>query len=303
MIGLLVKSTGYIILIILGYQLKRAGIFQLSAKDVLGNVLMYITLPFSFIANFRNFEMDASLFIYLAIGFTANLIMVLIGKIISRNRTGESRALYMIDCSGYNIGAFATPFIGSVYPSQATVVSSMFDIGNCIISIGGIYPLAKREVSSDRGNIRQQLMFLIKKLFSSVPFDTYLIMLALSLIGVQFPAVISDTAAVLGAPSIILTMIMIGIAVEVKVSREDIGDIVKILAIRYLMAAVLMMIISRLPFLGELSRQTLSVCIFAPATSISPSYCNLCGCKPQIYGAVSSLSVIISLIIFVFLIS
>ena len=300
---LIVKSCGYIFLIILGYMLKRMGIFDADTKSILGKLLLYITLPFAFIANFRSFQKDELLVCYFLIGFVTNIISIWCGRILCGHRECRDRAMYLIECSGYNIGAFATPIIGSMLPGQATVVSSMFDIGNSIMCIGGIYPLSRREIKEDKGNIREQIMFIVKNLFSSIPFDTYLVMLFISLAGIRLPSVVSDVAGDFGAPSIIITMIMIGISFEINVSKEDVSDIVKILALRYVLAVLFIIGIRMLPMLDEVQKQTLSICVFAPVTSISTTYCNMCGCKAQVYGAVSSISVIISMIIYVVLMS
>ena len=36
--------------------------------------------------------------------------------------------------------------------------------------------------------------------------------------------------------------------------------------------------------------------VFAPITSLTPNFCSRCGCKPSVYGALSSITVPISLV-------
>lgn len=301
MLEIVIKSVGYMIIIVLAYWLKAIGIFSTKDKDVLGKILMYITLPCAFIANFENFAKDNTMIYFFLIGFMVNVIMILVGFFISRKRDKNTIAMYMIECSGYNIGAFTTPFISSFLPGDALIAASLFDIGNCIMSVGGIYPLAKARID-ERKSSDNLISNFFKKLFKSVPFDTYLIMLIISLVGIKMPSGINKIATMIGSPSIIITMIMIGITFEVKVHKEDLLDILKILIIRYVIGFLIGIIIWFTFDFSYLAKKVIIICILAPVTSISPNYCNLCRCRPSVYGAVSSLTVPISLIAFIILI-
>lgn len=297
---LIAKSIGYMLLIVLGYALKCMGVFKIEDKNVLGKVMMYITLPCAFVANFQDFEAGISLIFYIMIGFLANVLMIMTGYLVSHKRENKTKALFIIDCSGYNIGAFTTPVVSSYLPAEAVVISSMFDIGNCMMSVGSVYPLAKRQIDKSNTGINP-IKYFLTKLFQSVPFDTYLIMLILSLLGIRMPQLVNEVTGLIGGSSIILTMIMIGIAFEVKISKEDMKDVITILVIRYILAVIFSYGIWQISAFSMLAKKVLIICFFAPTTSISPTYCNLCKCKPSVYGAVSSFTVPISLLVFIFL--
>lgn len=300
---LIAKSIGYMILIGLGYMLKQVGIFQKTAKDVLGIVLMYITLPCAFIANFQSFAADYTLAIYIVIGLFANLVMIFIGYMVSYKKNVNDKALYMIDCSGYNIGAFTTPVVASCLSPESVLITSMFDIGNCMISVGGVYPLAKRQIEGRQKRFLGFAKYFVMKLFQSVPFDTYFIMLVLSIMGIRMPETVNQVAAQIGAPSIILTMIMIGITFEINISTNEIKDVFLILIIRYVFAVIFSVIIWKVALFSITAKKILTICFVAPTTSISPNYCNMCHCNPHVYGAVSSLTVPCSLIAIIIIMS
>lgn len=283
----------------MGYYLKTSGKLKLEDKNVLGTILMYITLPCAFVANFRNFQASSSLILFFLIGLVTNILCIGLAKILAGKKSAQTRAEYMIQGSGYNIGAFTTPFVGSIMDPFGTVVNSIFDIGNSIFSIGLIYPLAKREVDGKGGSVIEQLKFMASKLFGSVPFDTYLVMLVISLFGIKLPEQVSDVAAMLGAPSILITMIMIGIVLDIKINKNDLKDVINVLLIRYGLGLIFGFLIFQVPMFSLLEKKALLYCIFAPATSISPTYAYLCGCKDEVYGAVSSISIAISLTIFI----
>lgn len=298
---MVLRSGGYIFLILLGYFLKKKGIFQPKDKAILGNTLMYIFLPAAFVANFANYQGSINLIGFFFLGLIFNMIPIIVSWFVTRKRSGTDKALYMIESSGYNIGAFTTPVVGAMFPPQATVMSSIFDIGNSIFCTGGIYPFASK--MTDGKAMENPIKIFFKRLLSSVPFDTYIIMLMISILGIKLPESINSIAAMIGAPAIIVTMIMIGISFEINIKKEELFDIVKIIAIRLAHSFLFAGIIWFLTPFQILEKEVLTICVFAPTTSISPNFCMMCGCNPKVYGAVSSLTVPISLLGFTILMS
>lgn len=290
---LLVKSAGFLLLMALGYGGKRVGLFHPEDRYVLSKVMLYITMPCLFISFFRDFTPTASLVLMFVLGLAANLILCYTGLFFARNKSGEEKALYMLNCSGNNIGAYATPIIATLFPPAAVIATSMYDIGNSIMAAGGTYALAARYTDKER-SMRWPIFF--RRLFSSVPFDTYLIMLVLSLLGIRFPDPVYEIAGMIGAPTIILTMIMLGITFDIDIDRHDIGNIVSILAIRILGALAIATFAWYVLPLSQLEKMVLYFILLAPITSLTPNFCSLCGCKPSVYGALSSITVPLSLI-------
>ena len=295
MSDILVRSVGCMVLIGWGYGLKRIGILKKEYKEVLGKLLMYIILPAAFISNFSNFQKDQYLFIYFILGLGSNLIMVGISYLMAHNRPPEDKALYILEGSGFNIGAFTIPFISAFFAPAAVVITSLFDIGNSIMCTGGTFSLAKGFMSRDasgKGRIKE----FSKNLISSIPFDTYIIMLVLSLAGVSLPYGVNRVCSMIGAPAIVVTRIMIGVTFEVELSLSEVGEILKVIVMRYGIGSIFgLMIWYGLP-IPILAKQALVICVLAPSTSTAPTFCHLCGCRPSIYGAVSSLTVPLSLI-------
>ena len=121
-------------------------------------------------------------------------------------------------------------------------------------------------------------------------------LLVLSLFGIHFPKQVYDMAEMIGAPTIILTMIMLGITFDIDIDRKDLDNIITILAIRLFGAfGVATFAWFFLP-LTQVEKMVLYVILFAPITSVTPNFCSQCGCKPSVYGALSSITVPVSLI-------
>lgn len=290
---LLVKSAGFMLLIALGFAGKKVGLFYSKDRLVLSKIMIYITMPCLFISFFEDFTPSPTLFLMFVLGITVNLILCYTGLFFARHKSGTEKALYMLNCSGHNVGAYATPIIATIFPPAAVIATSMYDIGNSIMAAGGVYALAARYTDRDH-SMHWDLFF--RRLLSSVPFDTYLIMLMLSLLGVRFPAAVYEVAGMIGAPTIILTMIMLGITFDVDIDRHDLGNILTVLGIRIFGALVIGTCIWFFLPLTQLEKMVIYLILFAPITSLTPNFCSRCGCKPSVYGALSSITVPISLV-------
>ncbi len=290
---LLAKSAGFLLLIGLGFGGKKVGLFRVEDRFVLSKVMLYITMPCLFISFFEDFEPAPTLILMFVLGIAVNFILCYTGLFFARHKSGTEKALYMLNCSGHNIGAFAIPIIATLFPPAAVIATSMYDIGNSIMSAGGTYALAANYTDKERG-MRWSLFF--RRLFSSVPFDTYLIMVVLSLLHVRFPAPVYEVAGMIGAPTVILTMIMLGITFDVDIDRHDLGNILEILAIRLVGAFAIATFAWFFLPLSQLEKMVLYLILFAPIPSLTPNFCSKCGCKPSVYGALSSITVPISLI-------
>lgn len=56
MIEILVKASSYVLMIIIGYLLKRAGVFGKDAVRILSNIILMVTLPAAVVASGSTFS-------------------------------------------------------------------------------------------------------------------------------------------------------------------------------------------------------------------------------------------------------
>ena len=76
MFDILLKSCSFVFIIILGYVLKRAGLFKERDYKVVTSAVIYITLPAAVITSFAAHELDFSLILAVLIGFAFNKFTV-----------------------------------------------------------------------------------------------------------------------------------------------------------------------------------------------------------------------------------
>lgn len=255
---------------------------------------MNITLPCALITGFKDFKMDTSMLFIILIGFLANIIMSAIGFTLAKNKDNKEKAFNMLNLSGYNIGCFTLPYVQSFLGPFGVGITSLFDIGNSIMCTGGTYAVASSIAGEGE---KQSIRGFLRKIFSSVPFDTYLFMFVITVTGIKLPEVIFNVTSNLSAGNAFLSMLMIGMVFECKFHKEQIFKIFSILGIRYLAAVVFAAIIYFLmPFSMEI-KHVLVILVFGPVPVLAPVFTGMCGGDDGLAGVVNSLCIPISIVI------
>ncbi|MEG0215036.1 MAG: hypothetical protein RR685_02695, partial [Hungatella sp.] len=144
-------------------------------------------------SNFSKITLDFSLLILCVIGFGCNWLMIGIGYLWNLRRSGAEKAFAMLNLSGYNIGNFTMPFVQSFLSPIGFAATSLFDAGNAIMCTGMTYTVAGMAVGEGE---KPSLSSIAKKLFSSVPFDAYIVMTILAILKIRLPAVALSFAEV-----------------------------------------------------------------------------------------------------------
>lgn len=293
MTEVLIKAAAFILIIATGYGLKRIGVFQARDFHLLSRIVVKITLPAAIVANFSSMEMDRALLIMCPIGFLANVVMVVLGYLIHAGKSRDEKAFGMVNVSGYNIGNFTLPFIQSFLGPYGFQVTSLFDAGNALMCTGGTYTAAAMVASSSN---RVSMGAVLKSLFSSVPFDMYLLMTILSILRLQLPDLVVSYAGTIGSANTFLALFMIGIGFELRLEKAQLAEAARLLALRYGMALVFALIAYRLLPFSEEIRRTLAVIAFGPVSSVSPAFTGRLGGDVGLASIVNSLSIVASII-------
>jgi hypothetical protein len=290
----LIKAFSFILIIIIGYVLKRLGIFGPKDHKIVTKIIMNVTLPCALVTGFANFKMDTSMLFIILLGFLGNIIMSLSGFILARNKDNKEKAFNMLNLAGYNIGCFTLPYVQSFLGAYAVGITSLFDIGNSIMCTGGTYALASG-VAGDGD--KQSIKEFFKKIFSSVPFDTYLFMFIVTVTGIRLPEIIYNVTSNLSAGNAFLSMLMIGMVFECKFKKEQLLKIASILGVRYLAASIFALIIYFIiPFSIEI-KHILVILVFGPVPVLAPVFTGRCKCDEGLAGVINSLCIPISITI------
>ena len=291
MIEVLTKATVFIAIIVMGYLLKRKGFFKASDFRIISKIVLNITLPCAVISNFNNLKIDMSLLFLIFIGIICNLVTVGAGYLVALKKSDDEKAFNMINFSGYNIGCFAMPYVQSFLGPIGVVATCLFDAGNSLLCTGGTYSIASAVAKTDG---KTTLSSFIKKVFSSIPLNTYIIMLIVSYFNFQIPKPIIMFTDTVGAGNGFLAMLMVGVGLELNLKRSQIGKIVQTLSIRYGISIIMAFIFFIfLPFSLEV-RQVLAIIVFAPVSAVSIAFTEKCNGDVGLASAINSSSIIFS---------
>lgn len=293
MAAVLTKAMAFVAVIIMGYLLKRAGFFHAKDFYLISGIVIKITLPAAIVSNFSRITMDYSLLAMCLIGLFCNFVTIGVGYLMNLNGSKENKAFFMLNMSGYNIGNFTMPFVQSFLSPVGFAATSLFDAGNSVMCTGMTYTLAGMVVGEEE---KPSLKKMIRKLFSSVPFDAYVVMTLLSILSIRLPAVVVSFADTAGGANAFLALFMLGIGFEIRMEKEKLARIIKILSVRYVIAVLLSAGFYFLaPFDLEV-RQTLSIVSLGPVASVAPAFTGALNGDVEMASAVNSLSIIISIV-------
>ena len=262
MAEIMIKAAGFVFVIIIAFILKQVHVLEKRDGLTIATIIMNVTLPCALLTNASGITIDQSMLILLLIGLASNIIMLFISFILSRKEENILKGYYMINCSGYNIGNFVMPFVQSFFPGMGVAYLCMFDVGNSIMCLGGSYALAGSVASS---NQKLTPKTVIKKLFSSIPFD-------------------------------------VGLLLEVKINPSEMKIVLKTLLIRVLFGAILMSIVYFIVPIPMLAKKIVVLAMAAPITTVSAVFSKNIGYHRDAPAISSSLSIIISIAVLVVLI-
>ena len=299
MLDILTRAGSFVAIIVLGHLLRRTGFFGPEAFGVLSKIVMKITLPAAILSSAAGKSMDAGMLTLALIGLGTGILYIGIGWLAGCRGTRQQRAYYIQTLPGCNIGTFVLPFAQSFLGPMGVLTSSVFDLGNAFICFGGAFSVARAVKEGGKADFRR----VVTAPLTSLPFLTYVVMTVLNLNGLTPPEGILSFAQILGGANAFLAMLMIGVGLNLTIDRDKLGLMAKVLLLRFAVAAVLALCCYRLlPFDLEV-RQTLVLLMFSPFTSTVPVYAAELGEDVGLASAVSSASILLSIVLIVTLLT
>lgn len=299
MLDLLSRAGCFVAIIILGFVLRRTGFFNEHAFGVLSKVVLKITFPASIVVSFAQMDVEPAMLTIAGLSFAGGILYMIVGYISHLRKPKNEQAFAVLNLPGYNIGIFTVPFVQSFLGPVGMVATSLFDIGNAFICLGGAYGVA----SSMKEGKGFSLKRIGKALLTSMPFMFYIVMILINLLNITVPAVVLSFADILKSANAFLAMLMIGVGFQIKADKDKIGKLVKFVVLRYLIAIpVALIFYYLLPFSLEI-RQTLVILAFSPVGSAVPAFTGELKEDVGLSSAINSVCIVVSIVIMVTLLS
>lgn len=297
MLQILTRAGAFVAIILLGIVLRRIGLFHRDDFRVLSNIVIKVTLPAAIITSFSQNQIQTDMLMLALLGFGGGIVYMLLAFLTNLHRSKEQRAFEVLNLPGYNIGAFALPFTQSFLGPVGVVATCLFDTGNAFICLGGSYSVATMIQDGSGFSFKR----LLRSLSKSVPFICYMIVVPLNLLRIQLPNMVLEFAGIISNANAFMAMLAIGLGFQLSGDRSQIGSILRILGIRYAVAAVLALVYYfLLPFPLEV-RQALVILAFSPIGAAVPPFTRELGGDVGLSSAVNSIAIVCSIVIMLLL--
>lgn len=265
----LVKIIGFIVIIALGYLARSGGLLKRSDATVLGAIVMNVTLPCSLVSGMNGNELDPSIGIAFVLGTVSSIVLIAVGYLRARRFDMRTRVLEMINTGGYNMGNFAIPFVSSFFPGSVLPYLCLFDAGGAVMTLGGTFSVARGLLTPGS---RFSMRSFLKILFSSIAFDTYVVLIVLCALRITLPAPVVTVTGMVGSANAFLAMFMVGVMLDLHFDHAVMGSIVRILTTRYAVTgAIAVLSYIFLPF-PLVARQAIAMALMSPLANMDAIY-------------------------------
>lgn len=292
---ILSRAGCFVAIILLGYVLRRINFFKEGDFTVLSKIVLRITLPAAIVSSFAGKEIDLALLSLAVLSLGIGIFYIFVMFVLNIKRGKDTQAFEMLNVAGYNIGNFTLPFVQSFLGPVGVITTSLFDVGNACICLGGAYSVAS--VVKHGGKFSP--FRILKALSKSVAFDTYVVMVLMTVLNFRLPGPVVSLAEIIANGNAFLAMLMIGVGFRLSGDRSQIGSIVRVLLVRYSIGALVAMGCYRfLPFSLEI-RQALVVLAFSPIASAAPPFTEELKGDVGLSSAINSISILCSIVIIV----
>ncbi|MFZ7905855.1 AEC family transporter [Staphylococcus hominis] len=285
-----------ILLIALGYLLKRINFIKSADSQVLSTLVLNVTLPSLVIVNLNSANLDLSfsilLIMMLIYGILAKVIMVALFRKYDNHVKGSVGMM----AASLNIGLFAYPLVETIWPENGMIYFGMADIGGAIIMFGVTYFVGSYySEGSDQFNFK----FLGKKLISSVPLVTYIVMFILNMANIHLPKASIDFFTIISKANMPLSMILLGIMLSFRIEKQFLPIAVKYLIVHYGLGCIAGLLVHFfLPTSDDMIKTTLLITWLLPVgVAIIPYSIQFKYKTLPLVGMVTNISIVISIII------
>lgn len=285
-----------IVLIALGYFLKRMNFFKANDSQVLATLVINVTLPSLVIVNLNSADLDISLSILpikmILYGVIAKGIMLWL--FMKHNKQVRGTMGMMI--ASLNIGIFAYPLVEAIWPDKGLIYFGMADIGGAIVMFGITYLVGSHYSSNGQPFSFKQLVISLVK---SVPLVTYVVMFILNMCNIHLPSAMIQFFDVLGKANMPLSMILLGLMLNFNIEKHFLPLAWKYILCHYALGVIAGLLIHFfLPVSDPMIKSTLQVAWLLPVgVAIIPYALQFRYKTLPLIGMASNSTILISIII------
>lgn len=295
MVAVFVKVAAFVSIIVAGYVAGRMGRLGKGTGSILSKIVFNLTLPCSVIHAFGAAEFSHDLLWLFVVAACFNFAAYFAMLLVSRHMGNRDRVFYLCNICGYNIGCFALPFVQAFFPPGQAVVACLFDAGNALMMTGGTYALTSVVAGEERSEHPVRLA--LKRLFSSITVDAYLVLVTMAILGIPVPSLVVQFTEPMANANAFLAMFMLGLVTNFSIDAKKMGDLARLLGAR-LLANVTFTAVTVLALPFDAGVKTI-ICMmtWAPFGAMGPVFTMWCKGDHGLAGFANAISVMVSVVV------
>lgn len=281
-------------IIALGYGMRASGLVDRSHGNALAKIVMNVTLPAVILETVPQVEFSASLVFLTVLALVHGAVAFFVVQLLFRKRSLPERGLFAILLMGFNNGLFAFPIVREIWGIEAIKLLALFDVGNGLVILGASYVVSVWFSSGGEMRLGATLRVVGRTLGTSVPLIVFTCALALNLLDLRLPSVIARAVSTVASANGFLGLAVLGIFQSLRVAREDIPMIAKLLGLRYLLGIAFGVASVMLFGRDAMMNRVLSIAYILPAAMLVIPYSEHFGFNTRLASTVVNLSIVVS---------
>ena len=289
-----------LLILALGFILREIGVFKRDDAKTISKIMMNLTLPAMIITNLNGARLTKDTLGAVLLGFAVNGFFFLFYVLFADKNNEEDRFVKLFCMTSFNIGGLTYPLMTNfASPLAQSAVLTFNYPGTAVFTYGVPNVLGERIGNGRSGSgLKQTLKIMSRSVTTIACFGTLL----LCLFEVSLPSFVTDFTGTVARANVTLAMLCTGIMLNLRISRKELSENIRIVLMRLCAAAVSALIIYfLLPFSREV-RCALTVTVFSPAAHVQvylPSLPALSTLSPRLTStsAFSSAGVTVSLLV------
>jgi malate permease and related proteins len=281
-------------LIFMGFLIKKYNFISEKEGKVLSKFLMHTTFPALMIISTSKVKLEPSLFLLPFLCVAMGIIMISVAFYLFKDLETKLRGVLTMGAGGLNVGLFGFPLIEGIWGTEALVFAVMFDIGNTIMTFGGVYPVGS--YFAKRGDSKFPISKLLLRVFTLPPVTGMVIGLSINIFSIPLPDIAFDFLGILAKANKPLVLLLMGIYLSFELNKAQMKYISQILFLRYLIGGIC---VAGIYFLvpPSLMQSVLIVLVILPLGMTILPFSDEFGFDSRIAGTMVNISLLISFVL------
>ncbi len=281
-----------LLVILLVYGLKKAGLFKAGDSAGFSKVVMNFTFPAVILYNISTTELSFDLVLIPLLPIGMALTGAGLGSLFFRKFPARTKGLLMLSTVGLNIGLFAFPIIEGLFGAEGLKIAAIMDMGNAFMIFSLSYYLGAY-YSPVLEQKRRNPFSTLTVLFKSPPFITYLIALGINLSGLMIPPLIMDWVSIFSRANQFMVLLVLGLMLNFDWKLHGSNGVIRLLLLRYFTALIFALVTWFFLPLDPVVKKVTIICMTLPAGFLVIPYAYRFGYDEHAASGIINLSLVL----------